>query len=368
MSKLALKKLTASDLTLFEWHFRNRNAGNQKAINLNADVFVEHLFPALPEIAPEFDGRLPIDLFLYGPAKSPELNLQRKIIKLGAYKNWRLNGETIHNPDDAPARFNGLAEGDVAVIDFNEGPYPSRVRIVLLARAAASDAPLLARIDARLTNKSMVNISQSELQADLVAAGVAADHPIHELLLEAELEDAALGGATGVKRLRGRRSGRKVLRSELLNAKRRAEENGQLGEEFVNNLLEERLEKAEIRSLTWQSAEDAVSPYDFLVTDPARAETRIDVKATTGEFERAVHVSLAELEEMAGHDRYEIYRVYGMTEGVARLRVANALKAFAQNVLSVVKNLPNGVLADGISVKPEVLKFGPERTLRLPAA
>ena len=47
MDKLALKRLTASDLTFFEWQFKNRNAGNQKAINLNADVFSNQLYPAL---------------------------------------------------------------------------------------------------------------------------------------------------------------------------------------------------------------------------------------------------------------------------------------------------------------------------------
>ena len=40
LKKLALKRLTASDLTFFEWHYRSRNAGNQKAINLNTDVFI----------------------------------------------------------------------------------------------------------------------------------------------------------------------------------------------------------------------------------------------------------------------------------------------------------------------------------------
>src|SRR5438034_291232 len=216
MSKLALKKLTASDLTLFEWHFRNRNAGNQKAINLNADVFVQQLFPALPEVSLQFDGRLPVDLYLYGPNLAPELNLQRKIIKLGAYKNWRLNGETIHNPSEAPKRFDALNEGDVAVMEFNEGHFPSRVRIVLLARSSPGDAPLVTQLDKRLAEKSMVSVSQTDLQTDIGAVRVPADHPIHELLLEAELEDAAQGGATGAKRLRARRSGRKVLRSELL--------------------------------------------------------------------------------------------------------------------------------------------------------
>ena len=367
MSKLALKKLTASDLTLFEWHFRNRNAGNQKAINLNADVFVDQLFPGLPDVALQFDGRLPIDLFLYGPTGASELNLQRKIIKLGAYKNWRLDGETIHNPGDAPNRFNVLADGDVAVMEFNEGAFPSRVRIVMLARSAVSDAPLVAQLDRRLTAKSMVSLSQADLQVDIAAANLTLDHPIHELLLEAELEDAVQGGVTGARRLRTRPSGRRVFRSELLNAKRRAEEVGQMGEEFVNSLLQEGIDRREVASFEWESAQNAVSPYDFRATDARGTETYIDVKATGGEFERTIHISLAELDEIAARDRYEIYRVYGMTEAVARLRVASDLKPFARAVLAILDRLQAGVLADGVSVKPEVLRFGAEITLRLPS-
>ena len=66
-TKLALKRLTASDLTLFEWQFRNRPAGNQKAINLNRNVFIDILYPALPEVAEDHDGRLPLDVTIYGP-------------------------------------------------------------------------------------------------------------------------------------------------------------------------------------------------------------------------------------------------------------------------------------------------------------
>lgn len=47
MSRIAVKTLTGSDLTLFEWHFRNKNAGNQKSINLNANIFIDELYPYL---------------------------------------------------------------------------------------------------------------------------------------------------------------------------------------------------------------------------------------------------------------------------------------------------------------------------------
>ena len=41
--KLAIKRLTASDLTFFEWHYRRTPAVRQKAINLNAVIFWDGL-------------------------------------------------------------------------------------------------------------------------------------------------------------------------------------------------------------------------------------------------------------------------------------------------------------------------------------
>ena|SRR2546427_4177546 len=148
--KLCVKRLTDSDLTFFEWHFRNRNAGNQKAINLNADVFVSILFPVLPDIARRRGGRLPVDLFIFGPGLKPEYNLQRKIVKIGSYKNWRLNGEFIYNPENDPERFNCLRAGDFAVIEFQGDVEPEAARMVIVSAAVAEDRTLCAQIGDRV--------------------------------------------------------------------------------------------------------------------------------------------------------------------------------------------------------------------------
>jgi hypothetical protein len=63
--RIAIKRLTASDLTLFEWHFRNENAGNQKSINLNADIFIDQMFPSLPEVAQLKNWRIPVDCIIF---------------------------------------------------------------------------------------------------------------------------------------------------------------------------------------------------------------------------------------------------------------------------------------------------------------
>jgi hypothetical protein len=118
LRKFALKRLTASDLTFFEWHFRNHNAGNQKAINLNADVFIDKLYPSLPTLVLAKSGRIAIDLYLYGPGLEQELNLQRKIVKIGSYKNWRLDGEFIYDPNSRPDRFHSLQPNDLVLFEF----------------------------------------------------------------------------------------------------------------------------------------------------------------------------------------------------------------------------------------------------------
>jgi hypothetical protein len=133
VKKLALKRLTKSDLTIFEWHFRNRNAGNQKSINLNADVFVNELYPAVPAAALTNGNEMPVSVSIFGPGVKTELPLARKIIKGAAYKNWRLNGEFIFNPAGDPERFNVLVPGDLAVMEFLGEARPTSLRMFLLA-------------------------------------------------------------------------------------------------------------------------------------------------------------------------------------------------------------------------------------------
>jgi Protein NO VEIN, C-terminal len=363
MSKLALKRLTASDLTFFEWQFQHRNAGNQKAINLNADVFISVLFPALPSLG---NDRLPIDLYLYGPAGKAELNLQRKIIKGGNYKNWRLNGETVHNPDDDPSRFDVLVEGDIAVFEFDEGVFPTQARCVLLAAAIAEDAPLHARLAPLLRTKSMVPIDERTLETLVTEAGLPAEHSVHALLLDADLEDAAQGGLEGTRHLRRRRATRRIQRGDLLEAKRRAEENGQRGEELVNAHFQQRLDAGEFKSFVWEAAENAIAPYDFRVEHHDGTSECIDVKSTAYDFSRPIHISLAELEEMGEKSRYSLYRVYDLGETSASLRVAVSLNAFAKSVTEALSKLPHGVVADGVALHPETIGFSKSIRISIP--
>lgn len=360
MAKMSVKRLTASDLTFFEWHFQNRNAGNQKAINLNADVFIQELFPSLPEIAAAQSGRLPVDLFLYGPGLHTEMNLQRKIVKFGSYKNWRLDGEFVYNPTDAPTRFNVLVPNDFVVIDFVGDAIPDAARAYFLAANDQADSEIHRHLDTFMDNRKMVSISRLQIATVLDHASPRDDHPLRSLLIDRDLEDAAQGGEQALYRLQRRSSVRRVSRDDLLKARARAEEVGQLGEEYVNAYLAKLKAEGRISEFEWVAMADAVSPYDFWAMD-AGSKRLLDVKSTSGEFGRPLHVSMNELRTIAeSTERYDVYRIYEATDISAKLRISEGLRPIAESILGVLNSLPAGTTADGVSISPDRLTFGAE--------
>jgi hypothetical protein len=365
--KLAIKKLTASDLTLFEWHFRNQNAGNQKSINLNRGVFIDKLFPALPEVGDGMGGRFSLDLHIFGPGRHGDYNLQRKIIKHGTYKNWRLNGEYIYNPDNSPERFNCLVPGDYALFDFSGELQPTSARLFFVASELEDDAGLYRELDNFSGGKSMVTLSHDDLTGIITIASPPEEHPIHELLLEDLLEDAAYNGLESTRKLNRRRSGTRMSMDTLLQAREKAEKVGREGEELVNALFNYKKDTGSIKGYEWTSNENAVSPFDFEVVDAEHMTVRLDVKSTRGSFGQKLHISIAELYEMAESDyRYDIYRVYELRGGTAKLRVARDLASFATEVLDAFLLLPDGVMADSISLDPNTISFDEEQIIYLP--
>lgn len=365
LRRIALKRLTASDLTLFEWHFRNRNAGNQKSINLNADVFIDQLFPSLPEASVEMAGRIPLDLSIFGPGHSGVHNLQRKILKGGTYKNWRLDGEYIGNPEAEPGRYNALQTGDLAIFEFQGRILPTAAKLFLISQTLQVDQSLHAELANLLDGRSMMMVSVAQLQG--IAGRLNDDeHPFHELALDAELEDAALHGIKGVRALRRRPATHALTREELQRARRVAEEVGRAGEELVCQLLISQKANGAIRGFVWTADQNAVAPYDFIITQLDGSEVAIDVKSTSGEFERSVHISGAELIEMSGGRRYDIYRVFGVSETSGTMRITENVGAFAAMILNGI-NAPSGVTVDSVSVDTTILPFGAAIQLEVPA-
>lgn len=355
--KLTIKRLTGSDLTLFYSHHRDGRYGHQKALNLNAEIFVRRLYPS---IADSLASRFPIDLDLYGPGLAGRYNIQRKIIKGETYKNWRLNGELVYDPPDDPGRFDLLQPDDFVVMEFLGDLVPNGARAVFVARAYAEDRPVHSQLGTWLGARRMAVVAPPELERLLSAANAPTEHPLNRLVaLEAALEDAALGGVAGIRELARTTSGRRVSRAALRAARLNAERVGAAGEERVNRYLLGLIDNGGLAEVKWKSAENAISPIDFVIAESSGLAVHVEVKSSESAFERPIHISLGELLQAREAQRYDIYRVYDMTEKTCRLRIAQDVAGTLAPFLEWAGQAPGGSSLDSISLDPALLPFGP---------
>jgi hypothetical protein len=364
--KLAIKRLTSSDLTIFKWHHKTlHEAGNQKAINLNADVFIKLLYPVLPYSTIGRTGRIPLDLFIYGPGTNVLLNLQRKIIKNETYKNWRLNGEFIDNPEDNPDRFNILKPEDIVVLEFNGPDVPVSAKAIFISGSLTDDKALFSQLNAKLTSsRSMVPMSSQELDEIIASANPLPDHPIRRLSVDVDLEEAVITGDIDPHKIAQKPSLRTITKEDFEKAKRTAEDNGLRGEEMVNDFLKMLKTTSVITSFEWTSSINPVYPYDFKL-DRNGEITFVDVKSTQGEFETPLFISANELKQMAQSRSYDLYRVYELEETRTKLRIARNMQPFAEGILAVLSRLPTGIKSTVISVSPEQLPFEGEQSVEI---
>lgn len=147
---------------------------------------------------------------------------------------------------------------------------------------------------------------------------------------------------------------------ELSECKMVAYENGVIGKTYINDYLTNLKLKAEIKDFRWISKDNRFAPYDFSIIDKIGKEILLDVKSTNSEFNQKFFISYNEITKMAQKEkRYDIYRVYRI-ESSAMLRICIDVGAFSRNVLEILDRLPDGIIADSVTVSPSSLKFGEE--------
>ena len=356
----ALKKLTRSDLTFFEYQFRRQNAGNQKSINLNANVFVDLIFPLARDVAAGQPKQFAVPVSIYGPGlRAVPHRIARKVIAAGgSQKNWRLNGEFVVDPEFDLDRYHQLAADDLALFGF-EGDHglPSNILIVLISVSEPGDAGIHDRLMALLAGRRMMEVSPQELSGvvDISPAG----HPIRELLeveRDEALEEAALGSADGIRRLLQQPSTRRMGADALAKAKERAATIGRDGELIVDVFLRMQVREGLLKQATWVSEENAVSPWDFEAIENDDTHIRIEVKSTVGQFERKLHISHAEILAAAHADapRTDLYRVYALAGDDAWLQISRNVREVASHIVKKASELGDDIVPDGYSVSPHV--------------
>jgi hypothetical protein len=152
----------------------------------------------------------------------------------------------------------------------------------------------------------------------------------------------------------------------LAAARAGGERTGQLGEELVDVFFKTMMEAGDITDYEWVSLANAIAPYDFRVKWKAQEWMVLDVKSTRGDFDNPIHLSLGELvKSQQGPERYEIYRLYVVTERSAKLRVSKDATKLLRPILEAVTALPKGVSADGFSISTDFLSFDKEIAIDL---
>ncbi len=354
--KIALKRLTASDLTLFKWHFLNRPAGKQKAFNLDARILVTALYPMLSQPSSVPIPRYPIDLDLLGPGLMPAHNLQRKILK--QQKNWRLNGELIDNPEDSPGRYDVLSPGDFAVFEFSGDIVPVSAKVILISAQVEADQAIHHALDLKHQNGSMWLLNEEDVSVIVEHSPPPEGHPLYEWIDGEAIEDAVLGGSISITKINKRRAGRGISPQDFVQSREAAERTGVLGEEFVNEYLQRLFNAGEISGFEWVSSINAVSPYDFMLTKTEGHSRLIDAKSTSGRFQNSLHMSFGEVyEAVCGSKPYDIYRIYDLSEHSAKMRVCENIGPELKSVFDAINALPTGVSVDSISIRPDALNF-----------
>jgi hypothetical protein len=369
--RLAIKRLTASDCTLFEGVFKTINAGNQKSINLNADILTGELYPGLATAAAATENEIALAISIYGPGAKSAHRLSRKIIKNATYKNWRLDGEFIPGPPGDTSRYDGIRPGDLAILAFKGDLSPNGMDLIVVSQTNTADAALHSALTALFGNKSMIAVTPVQIGVAANRAAVPETHPVYiaatDPELESALEDAAQGGIEGTGKLLTNKWGRKISGADLAKAKARAEYTGQDGEGLINGYLASRVAAGKLASFKWASAENAIAPFDFDTLTAAGQRTLIDVKTTSGPFENAIHLSLAEIIEASGAVRYRIYRVFALNEDGGKLRISKDIRPLAQLLKTLHEtHMPAGIRADGFSVATSALMWGSERYVERP--
>lgn len=357
MSKIMLKRLTDSDLTWFESIYRARRNSNQKAINLNANPFVTAFFPGLQGSRPSSE-QFTVDVHIFGPDGKDGHNMQRKVLpKTLRQKNWRLDGEFVHDPVDDPGRYELLAQGDLAVLEFSGDRIPVAVQILLIR--AGGEPAFHERLERRIGVASAVAISAEQLLETAAEAGLDENHPAWLLGGGTQAvfdEGLPLLPVAGVRPRISRDRARAAVTDSALT--------GDRGEELVNEWLQRLLEEGAISGFEWVAIDDAFAPMDFVVRDRTISEELLDAKTTTGPHETHFHLSVPQLRQAAEGERFSIVRVSQLEVSDAyvsgRLREATVDPTWARAILAVLDQLDGFVSVGSVQVDPAGMRWGAE--------
>ena len=350
--RTAIKKLTQSDLSLFKIHLK---LSKQKAINLNSNIFIECYFPSLSN---SFDN-IHLPLAIIGPGEREEHTLSRKILRSQGSKNWRLNGEFIHNPEEDSVRYNSLCPDDYAVLIFEGAERPTAITMILVGRNEDLDLHALISAEIQFIGKNtMVDISPQKL-TEIFDTRKFSNVSTNALdcinsFNNDTIEDVLYGKKQFKLEQRSTRSFPSLTHEQLQRQMQAAQETGRFGEEIFRTWL---LDNGQIEEkFKWTSNESARSPYDYEILSPfwlpQTEKIYLDVKTTRSNFDQPFHMSYSEIKFASLCENYRIGRIFNLDLVSKRIYILKGIFELANQLLDNFSALPKEVGVDSISLVP----------------
>lgn len=362
--RIAVKRLSESDLMFFEPHFRANPVSNQKAINLNADVLATQFFPALAALDRGPNYKFPVDLTVAGPGGTTAAGY-RRFVTLSA-RNWRLE-TMIEEPAGQQGRFAEIRRGDLAIMKFGGDKVPSSVDVVIVTKSL--DEAVFDQVVRQLTanfRRSMVAVTGSELVAWADSAAVGDDHPLRSLAdeetIDAAVIEATFGNDAARRRLR-KKAGRPMTETDLAAGRAAAEAIGREGEGLAWEHVLAMMAAGTVLEAKWTSKEDAAASWDFDVVLADGTKVRMDAKSTAGPHRNPIHMSGAEIGAAAEIVRYDVIRISEIEPFGAKACIAQSINDLARRIVEKCAELPLGVLPDAFSIASKALSWGAETTV-----
>ncbi|ASP97025.1 hypothetical protein CDO24_06015 [Sinorhizobium meliloti] len=354
----ALKRLRRSDLTFFDAQLKRQSAGNQKAINLNRNVFIDLLFPLAPARSSGAPVRFPCELRIFGPGEldSPTTVMRKVIAAGGTQKNWRLNGETVSADRTAsrPDRYDNLKEHDLALFRFEGADVPHAIDLLLVSSQEEQDRELFAGLNDLLGSARMRALTEAELLPMLDVSPES--HPLRELFdpdLDVALSEAAQGSAAAMAVVR-KRGIRRTTHVALAEARANAERIGREGESLIAAYLNGQVMTQALSAVVWEAEANATHPFDFTIV-VGKSAAQVEVKSTEGDHSRSMIFSQAEMEFAAGCETLEVWRVSRLTREGGVVRRSKRLPELAREILAGIPSM-NGVCPTGWTISPSALE------------
>lgn len=380
--KFSIKQLSEADLGTVRSFFiadpERKETNKQKAIILYSKVFKSLQFPGANEkliYHPTFR--------IFGPKPGDPVTTSRHLRK--QHKNWRLDGGFLPTEGDE-SRFDTLRVNDYALIGISaiheldaSSPETKGQAIPgdegIIVFISKTNSPVLHKVldnefdkhqflsNGSRSKKPITHIPapQHIVERILAKTLICPEGEINEDFTEETIIEEAIQSGLSSEDFASyiHYTGKPITTEEILEENKKFSETGRQGEELVNKHLKELEDKGIIKDLKWIANTHGYSSFDFSFTDKENVSTRVDVKATSGEFSRRIFISHNELRSMAEPGiNYYIYRVYD-TWDKPKLKISSPLYQFASKQFEWIGGLEEGIKIDKISVTPSII-FPPD--------